>query len=720
LSFSVVNIEALIQEVRGYSPKSDPESLRAVYNFMTGVIEGQREDSGLPSVQHALGTALYLAKLQLDTSTVSAALLHDILLNTPTSLENIRNRFGDDTAKLVEGFTHLSRITWEKLDDENVENLQKMFLAVADDARVVIIKLAEQLDRMRNLDSFSNSEQKRAARETLHIFAPLANKLGMWSVKGELEDAALQYLDREKSDEINRLLAAHRDVRERQINTIMRTLRQNLTKQGVEAEILGRSKHIYSIYRKMKDTERDFKEIYDIRGVRIIVNSIKDSYAALDVIQTLWQPIKEEFDDYIANPKSNGYRSIHAAVIGPQKKPLEIQIRTQEMHQIAEFGVASHWRYKEKAGFDTSVEAKISYLRILLEWQQELAESEEYFKSLKAPLFANYVYVFTPNGDIFDLQEGSTPLDFAYRVHTDLGHRCRGAKVNGKLISLDYKLKNGDRVEIVKAKEKRPSRDWLNPKLGYAYSSRTKQKIRVWFRKQEREANVARGRETLERELKRSSIRDKNYEEIATLFKCKKPDALFEAIGRNEISAQHISEMLSRKNQKAEREDQRMKEDTKFGAGESLHAPLPKVLVTGMKDFLTRTAQCCRPLPGDDIVGFVTRGRGVTIHRRDCHNVIRQKDNSRLIEVDWGEGRQSHAVKISVEGTNSKKLLKETAAIVDAEGANIMASSLNTRLKDPLAVITATLEITSITQLNRILNKIKALPYTSSVKRLAH
>jgi GTP pyrophosphokinase len=384
------------------------------------------------------------------------------------------------------------------------------------------------------------------------------------------------------------------------------------------------------------------------------------------------------------------------------------------------YGVASHWRYKEQAGYDTSVEAKISYLRILLEWQQELAESDDYFKSLKAPPFAKYVYVFTPKGDIFDLQEGATPLDFAYRVHTELGHRCRGAKVNGKLISLDYKLKNGDRVEIVKSKENRPSRDWLNPKLGYASLPATKQKIRYWFRKQDREANVTRGRETLERELKRSSLRDKNYEEIATLFKYRSPDNLFEAIGRNEISTQHIAEMLSRQDEKTEREDQRQKEDIEFGAAETSSAPLPKVLVTGMKDFLTRTAQCCSPLPGDDIVGFVTRGRGVTIHRRDCHNIIRQKDNSRLIEVDWGKGRQAYGVKILVEGTNSKKLLKEMAFIIEDEGANIITSSLNTPHKDPLAVISVTLEITSITQLNRILNKIKVLPYTSFAKRMTN
>jgi RelA/SpoT family (p)ppGpp synthetase len=715
-----VNIETLLREVQEYSTKSDPESLRSVYTFASNAIEDQKEDSGLSSVQHSLDTAMYLAKLKLDPSAISAALLHDVLLKTNISLESIRNQFGDDTAKLVEGFTLLSRITWEKLKDENTENLQKMFLAMADDARVVIIKLAEQLDRMRNLGSLSKSKQRKVAKETLDIYAPLANKLGMWSMKGELEDAALQYLDTEKYNEMDLLLAERRDAREGQISAIIRMLGQKLADQGVIAEILGRPKHIYSIYKKMKETDKDLREIYDIRGVRIIVNSIKDCYAVLDVIQALWQPIKEEFDDYIANPKSNGYRSIHMTVIGPQKEPLEIQIRTQAMHQIAEFGVASHWRYKEKTGFDTSVEAKISYLRILLEWQQELAESEEYFKSLKVTPFSKYVYVFTPKGDIFDLLEGSSPLDFAYRVHTDLGHRCRGAKVNGKLVSLDYQLRNGDRVEIVKAKEKRPSRDWLNPKLGYAFSPRTKQKIRYWFRKQEREANVARGRDTLERELKRSVLRDKKYDKIASLFNYKRPEDLFEAIGRSEISAQHISEMLIRKDRPSEQEDQALREHVESGVTERTSPILPKVLVTGMKDFLTRTALCCRPLPGDSIVGFVTRGRGITIHRRDCHNIIRQKDDSRLIEVDWGKGRQSYAVKISVEGTNSKKLLKEMAVIAETEDANILASSLSTRPKDPLAVINAILEITSITQLNHILNKIKALPYTTSAKRLTN
>ena len=635
MSFSAVDIETLIQKVQEYNPKNDPESLKTVYIFMLEAIEGQREDSGLSSAQHALGIAMYLADLRLDPSAISAALLHDVLVKTSLSLENIRTKFGDDTAKLVEGFTLLNRITWEELKDENVVNLQRMFLAIANDARVVIIKLAEQLDLLRNLGSLPESTQKKAAKETLSIFAPLANKIGMWSLKGELEDAALQYLDKKMFDEIDQRLDEHKEKRERQIGSIIRTVKRKLTEQGIGAEVLGRPKHVFSIYKKMKDLERDFQEIYDIRGVRIIVNSIKDCYATLDVIHNLWESIREEFDDYIANPKSNGYRSIHTTVLGSQKKPLEIQIRTQEMHQIAEFGVASHWKYKEKTGYDTSIEAKISYLRILLEWQQDLAESGEYFESLEAPPFSKSVYVFTPQGDIIDLEEGGTPLDFAYRVHTDLGHRCRGAKVNGKLVSLDYALKNGDKVEIVKSKEKRPSRDWLNPRLGYAHSSRTKQKIRYWFRRQEREANIARGRDSLERELRRSSQRDKNYEEIAALFRYKKPDDLFEAIGRNEISAQHIGETLLRKSQKTDPKKQLLIQPLESRAVESAIPAIPSVLVKGMTGFLTRTALCCCPQPGDDIVGFVTQGRGVTIHRRDCHNIIRQKDSSRLIEVEW-------------------------------------------------------------------------------------
>lgn len=680
-------------------------------------MEGQREDSGLSSDQHALGTAMYLAELRLEPSSVSAALLHDMLIKTSVTVESIRDRFGHETAKLVEGCTLLSRITWEKLKDEDIENLQKMFLAMADDARVVIIKLAAQLDLLRNFESFSKLTQEKTAKEALHIFAPLANKLGMWSLKGELEDAVLKYFDKRKYDAINLQLAEHKDMRKRQIGSIIRTIKQKLTEQSIKAEILGRPKHIYSIYKKMKDTDRDFKDIYDIRGVRIIVDSVKDCYGTLDVIHGLWHPIEEEFDDYIANPKSNGYRSIHTAVKGPQKKPLEIQIRTYEMHHVAEFGLASHWKYKEKTGFDTSVEAKISYLRILLEWQQELAKSEDYLQSIKSPPLSEFVYVFTPKGDIFDLQKGSTPLDFAYRVHTDLGHRCRGAKVNGKLVSLDYKLKNGDRVEIIKAKEKRPSRDWLNPKLGYAHSSRTKQKIRYWFRKQEREVSVARGREILERELRRSSQRGKNFEDISRLFNYKKSEDLFEAIGRYDISAQHISEMLLRKDREFQDKDQALQEKPESSIAAPSPSVLPKVFVTGMKDFLTRTAQCCLPLPGDDIVGFVTRGRGVTIHRRDCYNITRQNDKSRLIDVDWGEGLQKYAVKISVEGTNSKKLLKEMATIIENEGANVLASSLDTQSKDPLAVINATIEITSIDQLKRIMNKIKTLPYTYFVQR---
>jgi len=705
-----VNITTLISETKKHYPKCDLKLLQQIYDFSERVHEGQKAESGLLYIQHALGTSLLLAKLRLDPDAVAAALLHDVIVVAGIPLKTVKDSFGDDIAKLVEGTTQLSLVTWEKLDREKVERLQKMFLAMVDDVRVVIIKLAEQLDEMRHLKSLSPADQIKCAKETLYIFSPLANKLGIWSMKRELEDLSLKYLEPEKYAEIVDLLAESKENREKIVGDTIQYLEREFKKHGIKAEMTGRSKHIYSIYNKIKATQRDFSGIYDVYAVRIIVENIKDCYEALDVIHRLWTPVLKEFDDYIANPKTNDYQALHTAVIGPRKKPLEIQIRTQEMHQVAEFGFASHWRYKERAGYDPGIEAKISYLRILLEWQQELAESKVYKESLKTPPFSEYVYVFTPKGDIFDLHKGSMPLDFAYRVHTNVGHRCRGAKVNGKLVSLTYKLQNGDRVEIVKAKEARPSRDWLNPRLGYVFTPRVKQKIRQWFRSHDRVGNISRGRDVLDRELKRLGIKGKNYEEIALQFKYDKPDDFFEAIGHGDLSVHHIKTKLSR-----------YYEDKSDEAGSESIIPVTKdisqVLVRGEKDYLTRTAQCCRPLPGDKIVGFVTKGRGVTIHRSDCHNILRQDDKCRLVEVKWGEGKQSYNVNISIETMDAKKILKEMAAIVETEEARIIASNLSTSHKDPITIIQAMLEISSAVQLNRILNKIKALPTVIQAKK---
>ena len=708
-----MNISSLISEVKKNYPTCDLQVLQRIYDFSDRAFKGQKADSGQLYVQHALETARLLAELRLDPDAVAAALLHDVIVVAGIPFKTVQESFGEEIAKLVQGATQLSLVTWEKMDQEKVDRLQKMFLAMVDDVRVVIIKLAEQLDRMRHSKSLPPEDQMKNARETLHIFAPLANKLGIWSMKRELEDLSLKYLEPKKYAEIVDLLAESNESREKLVNEILRYLAREFKKHGLQAEMTGRSKHIYSIYNKIKATQRDFSAIYDIHAVRIIVESVGDCYEVLDIIHSLWAPILEEFDDYITNPKLNSYQALHTAVIGPQKKPLEIQIKTREMHQIAEFGMASHWRYKEKAGYDAGIEAKISYLRLLLEWQQELAESKGFIEALKTPPFSEYVYVLTPKGDIFDLIEGATPLDFAYRVHTNIGHRCRGAKVNGKLVSLDYKLQNGDRVEIIKAKEARPSRDWLNPRLGYVFTPRVKQKIRQWFRTHDRTGNISRGRDVLERELKRLGIKGKNYEEIAGLFKYDKQDDLFEAIGYGDLRVHHVKTMLFR-----HYEDESIQDDADSGA------PRPKdisqVLVRGDTNYLTRFAQCCRPLPGDDIVGFVTKGRGVTIHRRECHNILRQDDKDRLIEVGWGQGKQSYNVSIRVEGMDAKKILKEMAMIVETEDARIVASNLHTRQKDPAAVIQAMLEISSVVQLNHIVNKLRALPSVIEVKKQTH
>lgn len=708
-----MNIATLISEVKKHYPKCDLKLLHQIYNFSEHAHKGQKSESGLPYIEHALGTALLLAELRLDPDAVAAALLHDVIVVAGVPLKTVKDSFGDDIAKLVEGATRLSLVTWEKLDGEKVESLQKMFLAMVDDVRVVIIKLSEQLDGMRHMESLPSADRMKSAKETLYIFSPLANKLGIWSVKRELEDLSFRYLEPLKYAEIVGLLAESKENRERIIGDTRQHLAREFKKKGIKAEISGRSKHIYSIYNKIKKTQRDFSGIYDVYAVRIIVENVNDCYAALDVIHRLWTPVMEEFDDYIAHPKANNYQALHTVVAGLLKKPLEIQIRTQEMHQIAEFGFASHWRYKEKSGYDPGIDAKISYLRILLEWQQELVESKIYRESLKTPPFSEYVYVFTPKGDIFDLAKGSTPLDFAYRVHTNVGHRCRGAKVNGKLVSLDYKLRNGDRVEVIKSKDARPSRDWLNPRLGYVFTPRVKQKIRQWFRSHDRNNNISRGRDVLDRELKRLGIREKNYEEVALLFKYDTPDDFFEAIGYGNLRVHHIKTKLSR-----HFEDKSL--EFKPESATPMTKETSQVLVMGDKDYLTRIAQCCRPLPGDDIVGFVTKGRGVTIHQSDCHNILRQEDKVRLIDVKWGEERQPYTVSIRIEGMDAKKILKEMATITETEDARIVASSLNTYQKDPVAIIHAIMEISSIVQLNRILNKIKALPTVIEAKKQTH
>ncbi|MFQ6058822.1 MAG: RelA/SpoT family protein [Anaerolineae bacterium] len=704
------NIEALIQKVNAYLPQSDG-LLRRAYNLAAEAHQGQMRATGDPYVQHSLAAADILADMRLDLATIAATLLHDVPEDTHVPLGRIQQDFGDEIAKLVDGVTKLSRIKWESLEEEEAESLRKMFLAMAEDIRVVLIKLADRLHNMRTLWALPPDKQRKIARETLEIFAPLANRLGIWQMKWELEDLALRYLEPEKYEEIAGLLAERRAEREAYIGKVINILRAKLAEERIEAEITGRPKHIYSIYKKMARKGVTFDQIYDVHGLRIIVDQVQDCYAALGVVHALWRPIPGEFDDYIAVPKENLYRSLHTAVVGPGRKPLEIQIRTREMHVVAEYGIAAHWRYKEQVKRDATLEEKIAWLRQLMDWRQELTDARAFVDSLKTDVFQDQVYVFTPKGDIIDLPAGATPIDFAYRIHSEVGHRCRGAKVNGRLVALDYQLKTGEQVEILTAKRGGPSRDWLNPHLGYIKTSRAREKIRQWFRRQERTATIAQGREVLDKELRRLGVEEKSYEEIAKLFKYDKVDDFLAAIGSGDINTQQIAIRILQ----LEHEEE---EEMALPEVAPPPPPVSGIMVSGVGDLLTRVAGCCNPLPGDDVVGYITRGRGITLHRRDCPNILRLSDRDRLIEVSWmADIHEVYPVMIRILAYDRPGLMRDIADIVAAEGVNMSAASAVTNKKDHTAIVTATLEIKGVNQLSRILNKVDRLPNVLEVRR---
>jgi len=706
-----MSIESLVQKVMNDHPDCDPQFLREAFAFASESYQNMEEESGVPIIRHALGTAMYLTSLRMDPQAIAAALLHDVMLQTETSLAKLRKLFGEETAQLIDSITRLRKISWGSLEKENAQRLRRMFLAMVDDARVVLIVLAEQLNSLQFLQYLPAALRRERAREALEIFAPLASRLGIRTLKWELEDLALQHLHPIKYREIVDFLAERRDSRERYVRTVIRALDKQLAEAGISADISGRPKHIYSIYKKMKATQRDFHEIYDVHGVRMIVPTVKDCYAALDIIHGIWPSIPGEFDDYIAVPKTNRYQSLHTAVRGPQGKALEIQIRTHKMHQTAELGIAAHWRYKDDESSDSGVDVKVSFLRGLTDWQTSVISSDDDGKAGKTSRSLSQVYVLTPKGDVFVLPEGATPLDFAYHVHTDIGHRCRGAKVNGKLVSLDYHLQSGDRVDIVTGKQRRPSRDWIQPRSGYVATSRAKRDIRTWFQKQEREEYLTRGREALDRTLKRIGIRKKEYDKIADEFGYADMDTFFEAIGRNQISPDHIKTRL-RERQAGGAAERVLPESSSFSCVQ------PRVTVRGVSDLLSHVAGCCQPLPGDKIVGFITRGRGLTIHRSDCHNILRQQDSGRLMEVDWGKTASASSVPIQVVGVDSEKTLKSISQIVEDEKAVLAGSSLSPGGRGQQRVAHLNVEIRSVEQLNRILKKIRGLPQVEDVSRL--
>jgi GTP pyrophosphokinase len=704
-----------------------PERARLIeeaYAFAMAAHEGQLRDSGDPYIVHPIDAALTVASLNLDGAAIAAALLHDVVEDCGVTEDEITRRFGDDVARLVDGVTKLSRLNLlrpeEPIWDEGVQadNLRKMFLAMAEDIRVVIIKLADRLHNMRTLDALPATKQQRIARETMDIYAPLANRLGLGQIAREIEDLSFRYLEPATYDRIENQLRISQSSRERYVEQVEKLLRYELTRQGIQAELSGRAKHIFSINQKMQkyaEMGKSFNDIYDLIALRLLVDNVTDCYHALGVVHGLWRPLPGLFDDYIANPRENVYQSLHTTVMGPGARPLEVQIRTYDMHRTAEYGVAAHWRYKEGGRHDRVFEERISWLRQLLEWQRETAEAEEFVEFIKTDLFRDQVFVFSPKGEIKDLPAGSTPIDFAFRIHTDIGFHCVGARVNGRLVPLTFKLQNGDVVEIVTSRSSRgPSRDWLNPNLGYVKSGNARSKIRQWFKRQERDENILRGKEILDRELRRLGI--SAAEIVPELLKWFHYDALDDfhaAVGFGGVSLNQISGRIVHHLHREEQEQPQL--------------PLPPVeprqpvygtsiRVLGTGDVLTQIARCCTPVPGDEIVGYVTRARGVSIHRTDCHNVVNSSERERFVDVEWGERGQLFPVAIRLEAWDRVGLLRDISTIATEEKVN-MTGVRTQEHADHTTTISITLETSGVEQLSRLLAKMEGVAGTISVAR---
>jgi GTP pyrophosphokinase len=698
----VVDREELMKRAQALYPDEYANIVRAA-DLATSAHKEQQRASGEPFIVHPLEVAAILMDLRLDAQTIMAGLLHDVVEDTSITTEDLHREFGDTVAKLVDGVSKLkqvkrkSRIERGDLGEEQAENLRKMFLAMVEDIRVVIIKLADRLHNMRTLNHLPPEDQRRKARETLDVFAPLANRLGIWQLKWQLEDLAFRYLEPEHYYEIAQLLAERRVERAEYLERVISVLKARLEREGVTARITGRPKHIYSIYTKMQAKGRDFDQIYDVRGVRLIVHEVQECYHVLGIVHSLWRPIPGEFDDYIAMPKDNLYQSLHTAVVCLDGRPLEVQIRTEEMHQVAEYGIAAHWRYKE-GGKRDELEAKVAWLRRATDWREEVEDARQFVDSMRSDVFTEPIYVFTPKGDIVNLPKGATPVDFAYLIHSDIGHRCRGAKVDGRLVSLDYELRTGEQVEILTAKQGGPSRDWMNPHLNYVATQHARQKVRQWFRRQQREENISAGRDILDREMHRLGLGQGSYAEIAALFNFSKVEDFLAAVGYGDVSPTQIANKIDEAEAKGE--------ELKLKA--IPEATLSDIQVAGVGDLLTRMANCCKPVPGDPIIGYTTRGKGITVHRADCANVANLTDTERLISVSWGRVQEAYPVVIRIDGFDRSGLLRDIAAAVADLGINMSAVNVSTN-KDHTATIVATMGIKSISQLSSLLTKLQSV-----------
>jgi guanosine-3',5'-bis(diphosphate) 3'-pyrophosphohydrolase len=738
-----MKIESLMEVLPDNYTVADRDLIMRAYQTAFNAHDGQKRISGEPYISHCVAVAAILAEMRVPPAVVIAGLLHDSVEDTPLTLVDIRKNFGDEVASLVDGvtkLTHIPRVSRadqhieEIIEDEDLlgsdgelsplsmdgrdrrkdlrnETLRKTFMAMGDDIRVVLVKLADRLHNMRTLGYMPESKRKRIAQETLDIFAPLANRLGIWGLKWELEDLAFRYVNPEKFKEIAENLAERLTDREEEIEQIIERMRGLLDQVGIKAEVSGRPKHIYSIYRKMVEKGKTFDLVRDLRGVRLIVQDIPACYAALGIIHTHWRPIPQEFDDYIAAPKDNFYQSLHTAVSYDDGKPLEVQIRTPEMNQNAEYGIAAHWRYKERGKKDDDYEQRINWLRKVMEWRQEVQDAQEFVDGMKTDVFQDRVYVFTPRGDIFDLPAGSTPIDFAYHVHTEIGNRCRGAKINGKLVTLDYNLKTGDMVEILTAKQGGPSRDWLNTNLGLVNTQRARSKIRQWFKLQEREQNLVQGKALLEKEIRRLGMADVDLERIARSFELKTVDDLYVALGCGDLTFSKIINKLGEMGQAKE-----FLVEPPVPTTEASKIGKDAVTVLGLKGILTSFAKCCNPAPGDEIIGYITRGRGATIHRQDCPNILRMTETERIVKVSWVEPQQTYPIAVQIKAYDRQGLMGDIYSILNNESINLI--NINLKVTHNLAQINFVIEVQDIIQLSRVLTRIENLPNVMEAHRL--
>jgi GTP diphosphokinase / guanosine-3',5'-bis(diphosphate) 3'-diphosphatase len=704
--------EELAKKVRTYNPKGDLRSLEQAYQVAAEAHEGQVRKSGEPFVEHPLAVAQILADLRLDTTTLKAALLHDTVEDTAVSLERIAADFGDDVAQIVDGLTKLDKLQFQTRELAQAENVRKMIVAMAGDIRVLLIKLADRLHNMRTLGALPPAKQRRIATETLEIYAPLANRLGVQEIKWELEDLSFKTLHPGPYKEIAQLVETRREERTERIGELTETLRQKLKELGIKADVDGRPKHLYSIYEKMVIRGKEFEDIYDLVGIRVQVESLRDCYAALGAVHALWKPVPGRFKDYIAMPKANMYQSLHTTVVGPWGRAIEIQIRTRDMHRTAQYGIAAHWRYKEGKQREP---ADLAWLGQMMDWLKDMADPREFMEGLRIDLSGGRVFVFTPKGDVTNLPQGATPVDFAYAIHTEVGHRTIGAKVNSKLVPLDYELRTGDSVEILtsKAQGEGPSQDWLQ----FVATPRARNKIRQWFARGRREDALDQGRELLQRQMRKQNLPFKRLateevlEQVATDLKLPDLDALYVAMGEGHVSPQSVVARVARRVSGTSEEDVTddvplarpvriaKREDVSHG-----------VMVKGLPDVWVKLGRCCTPVPGDGIVGFVTRGQGVSVHRADCPNVkTLRREPERMIEVSWSEGKPTtFVVAIQVEALDRTRLLSDIATVLSDHHVNILSANSSTG-RDRITRLRFHFELGDITHLSSILGAVKRI-----------